>query len=386
MKHGTVRNWYLVHKWTSLLCTVFLLMLCITGLPLIFWHEIEELTGRHPEVKPVVAATAPANLDQVLKAGVVPGGVPLYLSFDDEDPILYVNSAPSLKTPPEITSSKAYDARSGEEIVIPPFNEGFMWIIFRLHTDLFAGLPGMLFLGGMGALFVVSIVSGVVVYGPFMRKLDFGTVRTSRSSRLKWLDLHNLLGIVTLSWAAVVGFTGVINTLSDPLISAWQNDQLAEMVSAYKTLPPPTRFGSVQAAVETAKAAAPGMTPSFVAFPGTPYSSPHHYAVYMHGETALTSKLYTPALIDVETGKLTDMRSMPWYIQGLFLSQPLHFGDYGGTPLKILWAVLDVISIVVLGSGLYLWLGKRRSSLEARLKELETGGAATPAMARAGDA
>ncbi len=27
----------------------------------------------------------------------------------------------------------------------------------------------------------------------------------------------------------------------------------------------------------------------------------------------------------------------------LLLSQPLHFGDYGGMPLKILWALLDLL-------------------------------------------
>jgi hypothetical protein len=34
-------------------------------------------------------------------------------------------------------------------------------------------------------------------------------------------------------------------------------------------------------------------------------------------------------------------RPMPWYAQALLVSQPLHFGDYGGLPLKLLWAVLD---------------------------------------------
>jgi uncharacterized iron-regulated membrane protein len=50
---------------------------------------------------------------------------------------------------------------------------------------------------------------------------------------------------------------------------------------------------------------------------------------------------------------------LPWYMSGLLLSQPLHFGDYGGLPLKIIWALFDVASIVILGSGLYLWLVKR---------------------------
>ncbi|MBU1459972.1 MAG: PepSY domain-containing protein, partial [Gammaproteobacteria bacterium] len=44
----------------------------------------------------------------------------------------------------------------------------------------------------------------------------------------------------------------------------------------------------------------------------------------------------------------------------LGLSQPLHFGDYGGRPMQILWAVLDVLTIIVLGSGLYLWWVRRR--------------------------
>jgi uncharacterized iron-regulated membrane protein len=40
----------------------------------------------------------------------------------------------------------------------------------------------------------------------------------------------------------------------------------------------------------------------------------------------------------------------------------LHFGDYGGMPLKIIWAVLDVLTIVVLWTGLYLWLRRRKTS------------------------
>jgi uncharacterized iron-regulated membrane protein len=35
-----VRAWCLIHKWTSLICTLFVLALCLTGLPLIFKEEI----------------------------------------------------------------------------------------------------------------------------------------------------------------------------------------------------------------------------------------------------------------------------------------------------------------------------------------------------------
>jgi uncharacterized iron-regulated membrane protein len=43
----------------------------------------------------------------------------------------------------------------------------------------------------------------------------------------------------------------------------------------------------------------------------------------------------------------------------LLVLQLLHFGDYGGMILKWLWAVLDVITIIVLWTGLMLWWKKR---------------------------
>ena len=52
-----------------------------------------------------------------------------------------------------------------------------MDFLLQLHTDMFLGLPGMLFLGAMGILLVVALISGVVLYAPFMRKLPFGTVQ-----------------------------------------------------------------------------------------------------------------------------------------------------------------------------------------------------------------
>ena len=54
------------------------------------------------------------------------------------------------------------------------------------------------------------------------------------------------------------------------------------------------------------------------------------------------------------------MAPTPWYVKALSLSQPLHFGDYGGMGLKIVWGVLDAITIVILGSGLYLWIARWR--------------------------
>jgi uncharacterized iron-regulated membrane protein len=215
-------------------------------------------------------------------------------------------------------------------------------------------------------LLVVAIVSGVVLYAPFMQKLTFGTVRREHSRRVTWLDMHNLLGIVTLTWALVVGVTGVINTLGQPLLKLWQYTEVVDMIAPYKNLPPPTTFASLQASVTAAQMAEPTMSVFFIAFPGTSFSRTHHYAIFMRGATPLTKRLFKPVLVDAQTAKVTDSREMPWYMTALFVSQPLHFGDYGGLPMKIIWALLDVLTIVVLVSGLILWVKKRKQAVEER--------------------
>ncbi len=369
----SIRKWYLIHKWTSLVCTAFLLMLCITGLPLIFHEEIEHLSGV-VEAPPMPEDTPYASLDKVAEAAHKqrPGDVIRFMFWEqDEHPhVTLVSMAKTMDAPPDAGKVVLIDSRTAKVLDEPPPDRGFMYVMLKLHVDMFAGLPGMLFLGFMGLLFAVAIVSGIVLYHPFMRRLDFGTIRREKQKRLKWLDVHNLLGVATLVWALVVGLTGTINTLSQIVIFIWQSDQMAEMIAPYKGLPAPKILGSLQASMDTAQQAIPDMHPSFVAFPGSMFSSPHHYTVFMKGNTPVTSRLLKPALVDAQTTKLTDAREMPWYVKTLLLSQPLHFGDYGGLPLKIIWTLLDLITIVVLGSGLYLWL-QRRKQTDKRISELE---------------
>jgi uncharacterized iron-regulated membrane protein len=196
---------------------------------------------------------------------------------------------------------------------------------------------------------------------------------------VRWLDVHNLAGIVLIMWALMVGFTGVINTWADLVIKMWQYGQLAEMTASYRNKPLVTQLASVDAAMRKALDAEPGMKPSFVAYPGTLFSSKTHYAVFLRGNTPVTSRMLKPVLIDAETGAVTDSRNMPWYVSTLLLSQPLHFGDYGGMPMKIIWALLDMFTIAVLWTGAYLWLRRRRSaSLVSRLVSLSRAAPRVP--------
>ena len=393
MTPGTIKVWAQVHKWTSLVCTLFLLMLCITGLPLIFHEEIDSIGADPASQVTGIAASRDApelrSLDSMLKTALAtrPGEVPLYMAFYDDRPLMTVTTGARPDVPASGMKTQTFNRLTG---TLVPEGEGgghaVTEFLLQLHIDMFLGLKGELFLGVMGLIFFVAIVSGVVLYAPFMRKLDFGTLRTARSRRVKWLDYHNLVGVVALAWMTVVGLTGVINAFVTPITTVWQANELADMTRGYagRAALPPSRYGSVDAAMATARRAIPGMNPQFIAFPGGSFSSGHHYAVFFQGATPLTENLLTTALVDAATGQLTDARPMPWYFKALSLSRPLHFGDYGGLPLKLLWAVLDVFTIVVLVSGLYLWIARVRGLRDRNPGAVHAGspGLATPAAAQ----
>jgi uncharacterized iron-regulated membrane protein len=392
MTRSGLRGWFWVHKWSSLVCTLFLLLICISGAPLVFREELGELLDDGLPYAEVADGTPSVSLDRLVEASrqMYPGQTIISTFSDDDEPKIVVFMAQSweaYKADRRAMHWIKFDAHTAQVLKqSKPFGaDGMTFLAFmlQLHREMFVGLPGELFLGFMAILFVAAIVSGMVIYSPFMRRLDFGTVRTYRSPRLKWLDLHNLLGVVTLAWALVVGTTGVINELSTPLFALWQQTDVKSMLDGMRDKPVvhASEASSPQAALDVVKAAFPNRLATSVAFPGSPFGSPYHYLVWTKGTEPLTSRLFSPVLVDARSGALVSEVSMPWYLRALELSRPLHFGDYGGLPLKIIWILLDLVTIGVLGSGLYLWLSRSRSSVAAE-RDLIASHAALPTLRR----
>src|SRR4051812_9137778 len=99
MQVGTIRKWSWVHTWSSLVCTLFLLMLCITGLPLIFHHEIDGLLYDEAQPAAMAAGAPSANLDELTRAALsrAPGGFVQFLLWDRDEPgevVVSIGTAP----------------------------------------------------------------------------------------------------------------------------------------------------------------------------------------------------------------------------------------------------------------------------------------------------
>ena len=93
MNSRKVKTWTWIHKWSSLVCTVFMLLLCLTGLPLIFHHEIGHLLGTEVEAPELPKDTPRASLDKVMQVAQAlhPAKVPMFASHEiDDDRFWYI--------------------------------------------------------------------------------------------------------------------------------------------------------------------------------------------------------------------------------------------------------------------------------------------------------
>jgi uncharacterized iron-regulated membrane protein len=112
-----VKGWSLAHRWSSLICTIFVLILCLTGLPLIFSAEIERAFDPARYDPPREDGRAP-SLDRLIATGrqLYPGQAIIALFADDDAPVITLRMAPSLTAVhdnPALEHLLLFDAHSG---------------------------------------------------------------------------------------------------------------------------------------------------------------------------------------------------------------------------------------------------------------------------------
>jgi uncharacterized iron-regulated membrane protein len=356
-----LRRWAWVHRWSSIVSTLFLLVLCISGLPLLFGDELHGWLDPPVAYAKAAPGSSRASLDTLVRATRLrrPGEIIVTVFVDPAEPQVKVFTAvsPAAADAGELHWLRfdAYSARLlGDSEARGIASTAFDRFIYALHAQLLLGGAGVVLVGIIGILFVVALVSGAVLYAPFMRNLPFGTVRRDRSARTRRLDTHNLFGIVTLAWTVVVGFTGGLNELAGPLFAHWQQAVVAPAVTRWHGAAGPEPGAKLDTVLTAARHAVPNELVTGIDFPGATLGSPRHFMVWAHGNTPLTSRLVTPILVDAATARVVAVLPMPWYLRTIEVSRPFHFGDYGGLPLKLLWVVFDLATIVVLVTGIQL--------------------------------
>lgn len=368
MNASTVRLIHRVHRWSGITSALNLLVLALSGMLLIFHEEIDEALGVVPRTEAVATGTA-ATFASIVDDAVrrQPTLAVRYVSVDPDDPrAVFVTMQPPALHGLEANQLLTYDAGTGAYLAQLAPDGGITGWVLRLHTELLMGDFGKGYILLVGVAFFISLVTGILIYGPFGKRLGFGIVRTPRADRATgfWgrrptmADLHRLLGPVTLMWNLAVAATGIMLALGAWLLPYYQRTELAALTASYANKPIVTHPIALDSTLAVARGAYPAARFTFAAFPGSDFAGPGNFLFLMSGTTPLESRMLKVALVDATTGALIAAPPMPWYLKWVLISEPLHFGDYGGLPLKIVWVLFALITVVLTASGAYVMLSR----------------------------
>ncbi|WP_026135612.1 PepSY-associated TM helix domain-containing protein [Nafulsella turpanensis] len=67
---------------------------------------------------------------------------------------------------------------------------------------------------------------------------------------------------------------------------------------------------------------------------------------------------YSNIQINTTTGEIAStrfLRNLPWYARTVTILKPLHFGDYGGLGLKIVYCFFGIFPGILAISGFFIW-------------------------------
>lgn len=356
-----------LHRWCSLVATVPFLILCLTGTVLIFHEEIDAMLG----VMPATRAAAPqphlplqAAIDNVLAAHPDERVASIGLDPDNYPGLMLMATVPKdahTFEESKLRFAELATAQPTEHVV--DSTSTLTGFLLELHAHWFLGVAGELIGALIALLVLISLVSGLVVYAPYVKKVAFGLLRRGRGKRLLQLDLHNFIGAVVLGWALMVSVTGFLLGFGTIATNVWQYLELSALREQYAAEPVDARHPpvTVDAVIATAlKASPPGWRVSAVVFPDTEFSTQRHYTVLVNATTGLEERLFHAGLVDAQNADVAAMLEMPAYMKAILIAQPLHFGDYGGLPLKLLWTVCTWLTLFITANGAWLWWDRRR--------------------------
>lgn len=368
------RKLFAVHRWCSVIVSANFIVLALTGLILVFHEEIDAALG-------VVPVTAPATTSEritiaravAIAREATPNTTPLYVfQQPDEAPdVIYVGFAEGNERM-QATKITMVDRRTGKLLPKVDFEKTFSAIILQIHAELFLGPFGRILVGLVGLAILIALGTGFWVYGPTMRRFSFGLLRRVLSRRTFLADLHKLVGAASFGWNLVVAATGFILCFSTFLLQLFAATEIAAIGKPYESAPVVTDYATIDRAIAGAEAAETHRTWATVALPGSALSTPRHYGILLKGEKGLEEHMLGLVVVDAAEPATILPKAFPWYLKAVLVSEPLHFGNYGKLPLKIVWALFTVVTLGLSVTGLWVFFLGRRKRTRDRVVEDST--------------
>lgn len=347
------------HSWLGLIAGLGLIVIGLTGSILMFHEEIEAVLN--PElvrVEPTPAGRLPAADLLVSVNRQLPGHEVAGWLFHHDDPrhadFLYVRKHGSTEW--LIATLNPY---TGEVLASPRAGtETFSGWILELHYTFLADHTGTFVAGLLGlALFLLGL-SGIYLYRAFWKNLL--TFRLNASRRILFSDTHKFIGITSVAFNLILGFTGAwwnITHIAGHWVEDHEDDQPAPAARLY------AEPLDLDALIADTTQRIPGYRAAYVSIPWaegfliTFYgAAPGHFLTGPYGSTVS---------YDAQTHAFTEAHDLrqagPWAnIIDSFM--PLHYGTFGGLPIKILWCLGGLTPGALAVTGFIMWRLRRRGT------------------------
>lgn len=369
------RLWQL-HSWLGLVAGLGLLVIGLTGSLLMFHDELEAVVNPElvrvdppaPGAERLPLDTLRRTAESQLSGYEITGWLPR-----PEEPhladVLYV-----IRHGTNEWLVATLNPYTGELLATPRLGTQTVsgWLL-DLHYTFFADHVGMIVTGLFGVLLCLLGVSGVWLYRDFWRHCF--TLRWGRGLRIFCSDLHKAVGISSVAFNVLLGFTGAYWNLTHVLEHLVEGEEEQALLPG-RLYPDSLSLAALAADAETR---IPGFRANYVSLPWQPgvgitlwgAVEPRGALRSPYGSTVTYSADGTYQAHD-------DLRAASAWRQVVDAFVPLHYGTFGGLPVKLLWTIGGLTPGVLAVSGFVIWF--RRTRRPARV----AGDAATPRPLRRG--
>ena len=338
------RKIYTFHKWSGLIAGFFILLLGLTGSVLVFHHELERLEYRDARV---VDNSQPVSIDKALKTVVANyhGWDIRLLEFSDDPKKSLIFQ---LRRPDDRIVLFVHPANGTVIKEVSQQDSNVFWIL-KLHYSLHSGLIGETILFLSGLLFIVSLVTGLIVYRKALIKVfSFRTKFITKHNRSVASSLHRYIGVWALIFNLVMALTGTV--ISYEIVKAGLNP------AAPAELSDPEVKISIDEALKGIHRTQPGFIPSYIRFPTAP-GKPVIFAGRVESQAYFYSKFYNTVSADATSGELSGLqitRSLSSLVRGI------HFVEYGNLLVKLLFCLVGLSGPLLSITGFLLWKWRKK--------------------------
>ena len=363
-----------IHVWVGLAAGLLIVLLGISGSALVFRADIERWLVSDWLTVPIQSARY--NLDDAVSRALRDhperelSKVLVPAAADESIEVVL-----QLRNPPTL---KAADLIS---IYVDPYKleilgerrraSGVIWCLQDFHYALFAGELGLKINGVAALALLILALSGPVLWWPGPGRWRYALHITRGPRAARWRNLHGLIGIV--SWVAIAlitltalyfAFRGTAtaaltlasgaatvvppavlqDAATDPSRSApLALAPLTTLVRAAREAEPTARFDELRPARTPQR-------PASLSFRLPGDTVPGRHRMFLDPTTGAV--LRVDRFNSLDAGGQLFANMAPW-----------HFGRFGGRLSQWLWFVVGLVPAMLLGSGLWLWIRKRRNRI-----------------------